>query len=208
MYVSEIFNATGCPWTYLLNDELRNAVANLDLEICLGEVCEDDTDLAAVVCVDDTSHGVNAVFGGEAGARGNAAVCKLLVKTALRFSMANPSHITRDDGDLPETWNKNGNVQVPAGTAMLMSVSTLARPLAGITTSRALYRSWPAAKALPLVGARALSLRSWTWRACSADAAAATLGAMGAAGWRDMARGVGVKVPFWGSQQEYLAGSR
>ena len=51
-----------------------------------------------------------------------------------------------------------------AGTAMEMSVSTTTFPLAGTVVSRDAYRSYPAAKALPLVGARAVSESSLTWR--------------------------------------------
>ena len=81
-----------------------------------------------------------------------------------------------------------------------MSVGTRARPLAGMVMSLALYKSWPAAYALPLVGARALSLSKRTCNCCSALAAAAIEGAMGAGGWRlamlcALASGVGVAVP-------------
>lgn len=44
------------------------------------------------------------------------------------------------------------NSQDPSPTAMLMSVSTSPFPLFGIVHSLALYKSYPAAKALPLVG--------------------------------------------------------
>ena len=54
----------------------------------------------------------------------------------------------------------SGNIHVPAGTEIAISVSTRARPRAGMTILRALYRSWPAAKALPFVGALALSERN------------------------------------------------
>jgi hypothetical protein len=64
----------------------------------------------------------------------------------------------------------------------------------------ALYKSCPAAYALPLVGACALSDRSRTCNCCSALAAAAMLGAIGAGGCRDamsivLDSGVGVAVP-------------
>jgi hypothetical protein len=78
-----------------------------------------------------------------------------------------------------ETWDGK-NVQVPTGTLILISVSTLALPLAGITISLALYRSCPAANALPFVGAVALSLNSSTCSCVSAEAAAAIEGAIGA----------------------------
>lgn len=82
---------------------------------------------------------------------------------------------------------------------MLISVGTRARPLAGIVISFALYKSCPAAKALPLVGAVAASLSSRTWSCCSAAAAAAIEGAMfaigRAIGVTVLARGVGVAAP-------------
>lgn len=80
---------------------------------------------------------------------------------------------------------------------MLMSVGTRARPRAGMTVSLALYRSWPAAYTLPLVGALAESLSSRTWSCCSALAAAATEGAIGAGGCKAamFASGVGVAAP-------------
>lgn len=92
------------------------------------------------------------------------------------------------------------DAQVPTGTLIEMSVPTSALPLAGIVTSFALYRSWPAAYTLPLVGARALSLSKRTCNCCSALAAAATKGAIGAGGCRAamcaaLANGVGVAVP-------------
>jgi hypothetical protein len=62
-------------------------------------------------------------------------------------------------------------VHVPSGTEILISVATNALPRAGITVSTALYRSCPAAKALPLVGALALGLSNWTCNCCSAAAA-------------------------------------
>jgi hypothetical protein len=73
--------------------------------------------------------------------------------------------------------------------------------------SFALYKSCPAAYALPFVGARALSLSSRTCSCCSALAAAAIDGAIGAGGCRPrasdmlvcgmwvLARGVGVEMP-------------
>lgn len=83
---------------------------------------------------------------------------------------------------------------------MLMSVATMARPHLGTTVSLAAYRSNPAAKALPFVGARAVSLSSSTCRACSAAAAAAMLGATGAGGcsadMAELASGVGVAAPL------------
>lgn len=83
---------------------------------------------------------------------------------------------------------------------MEISVGTSARPLAGIVMSLALYKSCPAAYGLPFVGALALSDRSRTCSRCSALAAAATLGAIGAGGCREaisiaLDSGVGVAVP-------------
>lgn len=81
-----------------------------------------------------------------------------------------------------------------------MSVGTNALPLAGIVISFALYRSCPALYGLPFVGAFACSLRRRTWSCCSAMAAAAMEGAIGAGACREamfamLARGVGVDVP-------------
>lgn len=45
-------------------------------------------------------------------------------------------------------------IQVPAGTAIAISVATIALPRAGTVVSSELYKSYPAAKALPFVGAR------------------------------------------------------
>jgi hypothetical protein len=112
---------------------------------------------------------------------------------------------------------EKGFVHVPTGTAIEMSVPTIARPRAGIVTSCALYKSCPAAYADPLVGAFAWGLSSWTCSCISTAAAAAIDGAIGAGGCRapavadaeepigwvgwcsvaeDMlARGVGVAVP-------------
>lgn len=52
---------------------------------------------------------------------------------------------------------KKANIQVPSGTAILISVSTNTFPLAGTTVSFAAYISYPAANALPLVGNLAFS---------------------------------------------------
>jgi len=52
---------------------------------------------------------------------------------------------------------------------MLMSVSTKTFPLEGTTVSFAAYKSYPAAKALPLVGRRALSLNFLIRRGGSAE---------------------------------------
>lgn len=73
------------------------------------------------------------------------------------------------------------HIQVPSGTAMAMPVSTIALPLAGITVSFALYRSYPAAKAEPRVGARADStsfLTSRGGRCCWIEVTAGALEAV------------------------------
>ena len=59
----------------LLDDQLRDAVAFFDLEVCVAEIGKDHADLAAVVGVDDAGHCVDTVFGGEAGAGGDTAIC-------------------------------------------------------------------------------------------------------------------------------------
>ena len=97
---------------------------------------------------------------------------------------------------------------------MEMSVATIALPLAGITVSFALYRSCPAANALPFVGALAFSLSSKTCSACSAAAPAAIEGATGAGGCKaaifELASGVGVAMPeslLRGSVEAWLSGA-
>lgn len=67
-------------------------------------------------------------------------------------------------------WQKQ-NVHVPSGTAIEIPVSTIAFPLAGMTQSFALYRSYPAANAEPLVGARAFGTNFFTSRegVCGVD---------------------------------------
>ena len=60
------------------------------------------------------------------------------------------------------------NIQHPPGTTIAKFVPTSAFPFAGIEQSSAAYRSYPAANALPLVGALALSLKNLTRRAGSA----------------------------------------
>lgn len=57
-----------------LQDELGDAVADVDLELAIAKIEEDDADLAAVIGVDDAGADVDAVLDGEAGARGDAAV--------------------------------------------------------------------------------------------------------------------------------------
>lgn len=77
---------------------------------------------------------------------------------------------------------------------MLMSVPTMALPRAGIVRSFALYRSWPAANALPFVGAFAVALKS---RTCSEFSAAVCNDAAGFGCWGAaiLASGVGVASP-------------
>jgi hypothetical protein len=98
------------------------------------------------------------------------------------------------------------HVHVPSGTEILISVATNALPRAGIVVSTALYKSCPAAKALPLVGALAFELSNWTCNCCSAAAALAQDdAALCAKGCRAAmlswlgrcvaARGVGVAAP-------------
>lgn len=53
-------------------------------------------------------------------------------------------------------------LHVPDGTAIAMSVETMAFPRAGTTVISELYRSYPAANALPRVGALPFGDRSWT----------------------------------------------
>lgn len=176
--------------TYFFDNELGDAVTDGNAEIFIREICQEHANLAAIIGVNDASHGVNTVLGCEARARGNAAIYLMsTIVLAMGSSKASESV----------------DIQVPAGTAMLISVSTLTLPLAGTTTSLALYRSCPAANALPLVGAFALSLSSCTCKLCSAAAAAAIDGAMDAEGCRPIgcvgcgvlmfASGVGVAVP-------------
>jgi hypothetical protein len=62
-----------------LEHQLSNTVALLDLIIGICVVEEENLDGSAVVCVDDTSAGVDEVLGGEAGAGGNSAVYKVVV---------------------------------------------------------------------------------------------------------------------------------
>lgn len=68
-------NIHGGRGIYLLDNQLCDAVADLDLEVDIGQVSEDDADRTAVVCVNDTRHGINAVLGCEPGAGSNTSVC-------------------------------------------------------------------------------------------------------------------------------------
>lgn len=81
--------------------------------------------------------------------------CGRLHKARESSDVRDDQNVTYSEGRL-----KKGvglYVQVPAGTAMLMSVSTRALPRAGMVVSLEAYTSYPAAKALPRVGRRALS---------------------------------------------------
>lgn len=57
-----------------LQDELRDAVAVLDLVVGVGVVEEQHLDLAAVVGVDDAGARVDEVLGRQAGAGSDAAI--------------------------------------------------------------------------------------------------------------------------------------
>ena len=61
-----------------LQHKLRHAVALLDCEIDVRVVEQQHLDLAAVVGVNHAGAGVDEVLGGEAGAGGYAAVCRLI----------------------------------------------------------------------------------------------------------------------------------
>lgn len=59
-----------------LQDELRDAVASLDLVVGLSVVEEDHADSTSVISVDDAGARVDEVFRGETRAGGDAAVCQ------------------------------------------------------------------------------------------------------------------------------------
>jgi hypothetical protein len=46
-----------------LDDQLGNSVSRLDREVNVAEVEQDHFDLSAIICINDTSAGVDAVFG-------------------------------------------------------------------------------------------------------------------------------------------------
>ena len=105
-----------------LQHELRDAVALPDNKVRGRVVEEQDLDGAAVVGVDDPGARVDEVFGREARSRRDSAVF------VFRFALAeNRDTCTLEDDSL----------QVPSGTAMLMSVSTSTLPVAGTVVSRA-----------------------------------------------------------------------
>jgi hypothetical protein len=60
---------------YLLDDQLRDAVALVDGKVLVAQVRQYDANLAAVVGVNHTSHGVDAMLRSETGARRDTAVC-------------------------------------------------------------------------------------------------------------------------------------
>jgi hypothetical protein len=169
--------------TYLLNNQLCNPIPDLDLEIDVRQVGENNTHRPAVVGVDDSRHGVDAMLGSEPGARRYTAVCVCVSDTILTLIL-----------EEEEEEQEGESIHVPTGTEMLISVATMARPRAGMVVSFALYRSWPAAKALPLVGGVAVALRSLT---CSEFSAAVAADAAGAecVGAAMLASGVGVARP-------------
>lgn len=113
-----------------LNDELGDAVADLDLKVGVAVVEEQHLDGAPVVGVNDAGARVDEVVDGEAGAGGDAAVCILGRKenghVSLDFAFSFSSSLKCLGGK---------NVQVPAGTAMERSVSTRPLPRLGITVS-------------------------------------------------------------------------
>lgn len=115
-----------------LEDQLGDPVAFLDGEIDIAVVEEEDLDLAPVVRVNDARTSVDEVLGGKAGAWGNATVCSPEKRERSAYVQR---LIAFFEGFI------DCCSQVPAGTAMLMSVSTRALPRAGMTVSLAAYRS-------------------------------------------------------------------
>lgn len=113
-----------------LNDQLRNPVALLHLKVGLAVVEQQDLDGSPVVGVDDAGARVDEVLGGEAGAGGDAAVC-FATDSSVLYVIQESGFWAREEPDS----------QVPAGTDMLMSVSTSALPREGMVVSRAAYRS-------------------------------------------------------------------
>lgn len=87
---------------------------------------EQNLDLPAVVGVDDTSARVDEVLASKTGAGGDTAVWR---ETVLGKSQ------DYNSGTNSMWWLENRNVQVPAGQAMLMSVSTRPLPRAGMTVA-------------------------------------------------------------------------
>lgn len=56
------------------DDELSDTFANLHLEIYIAEVEEQDLQGSSVVCINDASTDIDAVFASEAASRCNSAV--------------------------------------------------------------------------------------------------------------------------------------
>lgn len=61
-------------YTYPLNNQLRNSLALLDLEVDLAEVEQQHLQWASVVRINHTSTHINAVLARKSAARGDAAV--------------------------------------------------------------------------------------------------------------------------------------
>lgn len=51
---------------YLLQDELRNAIPDIDHKVFWSQVEYDNGDIASIVCIDDTGSNVDSLLGGEA----------------------------------------------------------------------------------------------------------------------------------------------
>lgn len=105
-----------------LNNELGDAIAFLHLEVLLPVVEEKYLYLTTVVCINDTCSSIDEVFRGKARSGCNTAVLE-----------HNPLDMIVDNTTVGSP--KEGFLHVPAGTAMLISVSTRAFPLEGITVS-------------------------------------------------------------------------
>lgn len=104
---------------------------------------QEDLHLTTVIGIDNTGTGIDEMFRSEATARGNTAI----------YIKDDPLATAKQSS----TTERKKYIQVPSGTAIARPVATIALPFAGITVSFALYRSYPAAKAEPRVGARAES---------------------------------------------------
>lgn len=134
--------------------------------------------LTTVIRINNTSTGINKMLRGETTAGSDTTVYHAKKKTVSRSL---PRQIKLPAGHYLRASIQFNHVQVPSGTAMAMPVSTIALPLAGITVSFALYRSYPAAKAEPRVGARADStsfLTSKGGRCCWMEVTAGALEAV------------------------------
>lgn len=107
---------------YSLNDQLCNSVALVDGKVGLAKVEEENLERTAVVGVNDTSTNIDRVLCCESRAGGYSAVCVTCQRCVERVA---------DDC----------NAQVPAGTAIEMSVSASTFPLAGTVLLFEAYRS-------------------------------------------------------------------